>query len=170
MSSSLLYDMASDLLGAAETAIGEPCTGHALPGRRYVSFDEPAHDLCTDDDTDGSGQLVVWWGPIVPTVQTRGKMCVVQPRGQLCVELARCVPDLDENGQPFPAATYDAAAEFMLTEAWPLLRGVTDWLAGLGCTWRVIQSGISSVGGGMAAFRVCAEVEINDPDPTCTPT
>lgn len=170
MSSSLLHDLAVDLLAAAEAAIHPDCTGHQLPGRIYVAWTEPAHDLCTDDGTDGSGQLVVWWDVFPqPKVISRGNACAVRLFGTICVELARCVPDLDEDGKPYPPEVYEAAAEFLNVDAWPLLRGVTAWVAGLGCSFKEIGSSSPAQSGGSASIRICATIELNDPDPACTP-
>ena len=170
MSSSYLHDLAVDLLTAAEAAIAPECTGHVLPSRRYVSWTEPAHDLCSDDaGTDGSGQLNVWWDTFPsPQIIARGNVCAVRLLGTICVELARCVPDLDEDSTPFAPAVYEDAAEFMHVEAWPLLRGVTAWVAALGCAYKQIDASIPALSGGSASIRICATIELNDPDPACT--
>lgn len=169
MSCGYLHDVAVDLLSAAEAAIDPVCTGHVLPGRRYVNWSEPAIDLCSDDTgTDGSGQLVVWWDSIGARVVTQGNVCAVRLLGTICVQLARCVPDLDEHGQAHDPAMYEAAAEFMHGDAWPLIRGVTAWVASLGCAYKEIGSITPELGGGAASLRMCVTIELNDPDPACT--
>ena len=170
MSSSLLYDLATDLLLASEAAIDPLCTGHELPPRRYVHFGEPAWDLCTDNEViASSGQLVTWWSDVQTEVSTVGRTCAVRFLAKFCVELTRCFPDLGEDSQPLAPEVYEAASEILDVDSWALLRGVTAWVAGLDCSWRQIEDVFpSGPSGGMAGVRICVRVELNDPDPLCT--
>lgn len=171
MSSAYLHDLAVDLLVAAEAAVDPICTGNELPPRRYVSYGEPAWDICQGDErVAASGQLVTWWADVQPVVSAQGRSCAIQYRGRLCVELARCFPSLSADSQPLPAEVYEAAAAVVSTDAWALVRGVGAWVASLGCSWAQIEDVFpSGPEGGMAAVRICIRLELDDPDPACTP-
>ncbi len=167
MSAPYLHDLAVDLFQVAEAALDEARTGHPVPPRRYVHFGEPAWDLCTGDtETDESGQLVVWVGGITTEVVTRGTTCGIEHRGQLCVEVARCFPSLDADGQPVGPDVLQAAAEVLHRDWWSLQRAVSAWLAGLSCSWRTMEtSEPSGPEGGMAGVRICVRLSLNDTEP-----
>jgi len=171
VSSAYLHDLTVDLLLAAEAALDPLCTGNELPPRRYVHFGEPAWDLCQGDEAiASSGQLVAWWGNVESVVTAVGNRCAVQYRAQLCVELARCYPDLGSDSQPLPPAVYEGAAAILDTDTWALVRGVGAWLAGIDCEWRAMDPVVpSGPQGGMAGVRVCVRLSLNDLDPLCTP-
>lgn len=170
-SATYLHDLVVDLLTAAESAIDPARTGNAsLPPRRYVSWGEPAWDVCVGDvDTGSSGQLVAWWDEVTTDVSATGRMCAIRHVARLCVEVVRCVPSLEADGSPHPPAVYEAAAEVLSRDLWSLVTGLDEFWTSLGCESITVDE-ITPRGpdGGAAGARVCARVALNDrgPDPS----
>ena len=121
-SASFVSDLAHALLATAASALGA-----AAPASQYVSAGQPA--------ADGCDQLVVWVDAL-RLVRPKGvKLTTVtdaetmEPKGALPVvdfnvQILRCgAPVIQGNVLPTPTAI-DTHAVSMLTDGWPLYRGI----------------------------------------------
>lgn len=116
---------------AAEWVLGSAVAGLALtpdgsPARAYISYGLPAWDECCE----GGGQLVVAFSPPVfptatfPALDTRTQDCGTTYVLPLVVELLRCAPTLDDDGEPPSTEDLQNAAVALTGDAWALLRAV----------------------------------------------
>jgi len=162
MPADYLQTLALDLLAAAEAAVDVARTGNPNPDRVYVAHNEPAWDVC-----DGTGQLSVYVGPIISTQVTLGNVCQVRPAAPFCVTLLRCVPTMNDDGTPPSAAELTTSAGVLNSDIWSLLNGLYDFATDLGCDMVDVGEALPlGPDGGLAGWRVCLDVLLNDPGPT----
>lgn len=161
MPADYLQILASDLLAAALAGLAPARTGNPEPDRVYISHGAPAWDDC-----DGSGQLSVWVGPIQHVQVALGNVCQIRPSAPLCVTLLRCVPTMNDDGSPPSAAALTASAGELNRDVWSLLTELYAFAAALGCDMVDVGSA-EPLGpeGGLAGWRVCLDVLLNDSGP-----
>lgn len=105
--------------------------GIDVPAHRYIHAGEIAHDLVGEKCAEA---FIVSWeanfqgqigftGGGVPEAAIR---CAMPMSAQLTVVLLRCVPVLTSAGRPPTAASLDASATQILTDAWTLAAVTID--------------------------------------------
>lgn len=177
MPADYLSTLADELLAAAESAVDEPRTGHALPDRRYVGVAQPPADC---------DQLVVFYDPDEPieirrrgdsTVPSPSDVCAVLPVGRLCVELWRsCWPTVSDGADSPVLPTADeieTATDGLLVDLWALTTGLlSEWAArtlfeSVGACDDVEFESVVTLepAGGLVGFRICLQVALNDLGP-----
>jgi hypothetical protein len=156
-----LQTLAADLLAASLAGLAVARTGNPEPDRVYISHNSPAWDECS-----GDGQLSVWIGPIVHTQVAVGSVCQIRASAPLCVTLLRCVPTMRDDGSPPTSAELTASADGLNRDVWSLLTELYDYVAALGCD--IVDVGSAEPlgpDGGLAGWRVCIDVLLNDSGP-----
>lgn len=163
-----IQQLLEDLLAAAEAGIAEPITGNADPCRVFVSHTAPPWDL--GDCGQGAGgcaTLAVWHGPL-EFDQIGDTKCQFHISTQLCIDLLRCVPTLEEEGSAPPDAELTESAAGLNRDIWALQAAVFDFLADeVGCELvTMVPAEPLAPQGGIAGWRFCFFLTLNDPTPT----
>lgn len=122
MPTTYLSGRLSELLTAATAGVTLARTGNAVPSRIYVSHGPPAVDFCDDN-----GLLAVYLdnpavgldAPSVRIAENTGPQKRM-PVLRMCIELWRCVPNLDEQGNAPTAAVLTASANGLANDLWAL--------------------------------------------------
>ena len=155
----LVYEVATDILEC--TAARLTAYGIDVPTRQYVHMGEVALDCCDP------GQLVVTVSNLTHAMPGAGEEIAVcsPPRSvTFDVWLNRCVPTLDDNGDPPTAAELDDSAETLLTDLWTLAYvlwdGYKDGCWGGGCA-SVLFGPITPYGPEGACGGVHASITLN---------
>lgn len=104
---------ASDLLDAVVAALPSPVV------RAYVSHGPPAWDLCSED------QATVHLGPVSLRQPPNGR-CGAAPQVGMVVQVVRCHPTLDDQGQPPSEADLTAAASALADDLEAVIAAVVD--------------------------------------------
>jgi hypothetical protein len=125
-SDNVIFDAAQSILDCVIEALD--ASVNQTPRRAYISIGEPAWDDCCDGA--GGGQLVVWWANVYPSrafpdadvgpVNCHAPFTAVQ----FNVEIVRCAPSSDENGEPPSVAALMASAEETMADARAVWRGI----------------------------------------------
>lgn len=139
--------IARDVLGHANDALTAARTGHAAPTRSYVSHGTPAVPLCSD----GTGQVSVHldhieYRGLVLSAQTPRTKPVV-PVGDYRIQLWRCVPTLNDDGQAPDADAEGEAAFGLNVDAWCLAPYIARLVAASRLVTSVRVGGISVANG-----------------------
>lgn len=169
MGASYLGDMLEAVRDAAEDGLDPARTGHALPNHVLVTQNAPAVDLCTDD---GVLAVYVWRAPHIHprTVARMPSTCLVTVTAELVIELWRCVPTLDDEGNPRPDVDYENSALDLATDLWCMLTHLyVAWQDGdLGAPCKAVTFGaVQPLGpsGGVAGWRIPLTVHLSDATP-----
>lgn len=153
----MLTALASDLLSAAAHVLDTSSVVPDAPELQYVSIGRPAHDC---------ELLVVYIEPIIQyPVNPASAGCFVRFRATLNVELIRCSPTLDEDGNPPDMDTLAAAGIAHANDGNVLLFGLQQmWQDGSllpslpqeQCCSQMAMQRMAPVGpdGGFAGWRV----------------
>jgi hypothetical protein len=126
VSDDLIFAAAESLLDCVRVALD--ATPDQAPSRAYVSMGEPAWDDCCSGPQ--AGQLVVWWSRVYessdfPDADDRPVVCQSGFTAvEFQVEVVRCAPGGDENGNPPTADVLHASAAQANVDARAVWRGV----------------------------------------------
>lgn len=97
----------------------------------------------------------------------RAERCAIVHMARVAVTLLRCVPKVDDNGQPPSPAEMDTANRQLAVDGWALWKGLTrawadgSWPIGIPCK-NVKWGGLEPLApsGGLAGWRVEATVQL----------
>lgn len=120
-----LFDLNAEWLAACEAALAT--TDGGTPARSFVSLGPPAWDCCPQL-TVHSGYALADTAPIGPPLSA-GHRTTVQGGVYLVPLVAtviRCVPTLEDNGDPPTAADLEAAAMTGMADAWAITNHTWD--------------------------------------------
>lgn len=163
-----------ELLTAATAGVTLARTGNAIPSRVFVSHGPPAVDFCTDD-----GLLAVYLDkPAVnldePSVRITEQVGPKKrmPILRMCIELWRCVPNLDEQGTPPTVTALTTSANGLANDLWALdtyLRANKATLFPTGLASTVIPNFSDPVprnpSGNVAGWLLRVQVPVSDGGP-----
>lgn len=162
-----------ELYTAALAGLTLARTGNAVPTRTYHSHGPPAVDFCEEDmlavylDNPAVGED----GPSVRIAENTGPVKRM-PILRMCVELWRCVPTVDELGNPPTAAALLASADGLANDMWALdtyLRANAATLFPTGMAGTVVPNFSDPVPlpphGKMAGWRWRVQVPVSDAGP-----
>jgi hypothetical protein len=153
-----VYAIATDLLELAADTLADP------PDRRYVSIGDPAWDDCPQlVAAIRAPQTSRGLETITPNV-----VCIVVPVWTVCVELVRCIPVPDANGNPPSSIDLSASAQAVSIEFEDLFYGFVEaaldgTLLEEGCSLASLVAEIVPASGGMIGVRVCVSFETSRP-------
>jgi len=114
------------LLDVAVQALTD--AGQNVPVRQFVSASQPPVE-----PTECAETLAVWAGPLrtAPQPGTGKRGCSAKTVAELHVTLYRCVPIMEESGDPPPVADLDASGRSLSVDGWVIFRRVlSDWSGG----------------------------------------
>lgn len=143
---------------------GLASTTNQAPARAYVTMGEPAWDDCC------VGQLAVWWTRIYPSARfpdadTRPIVCAgAQTAVEVAIEVMRCAPSSDVNGNPPTVAAMQEAARVANVDARAVWLAVQCCLASHRGEWSAIVSSQVPMGadGGCVGSRMLVTIGIED--------
>lgn len=157
-----VYDVVRAIFDCVRFGLGE--TSNQAPARAYVSMGVPAWDDCCD------GQLVVWWSRVYgsstfPDADTRPIVCqspwtVVEVN----VEIVRCIPGSDRNGNPPSVESLEEAARVANVDARAVWTAVQCCLVNHREVWeaRVTGQVVAGPDGGCVGSRLTILVGVID--------
>lgn len=150
MADSRLTDIAQTILDALISEL--EMAGITVPSRRYIHSGEVAHDFSSENC--GEAFIVAWGGSSQGTVvegQAAGILsqvikCATPMSARFVIVLLRCVPTIDDDGNPPSATSLQESGEQVLADAMTLPAVAIDAhlrneLTGIGCS----LAGISQV-------------------------
>jgi hypothetical protein len=157
-----VWDVLTAILACAEAGLNE--TSNQAPARSYVAMGEPAHDDCCD------GQLVVWFERIYPSAafpdeDLRPVVCAgAQTAIVVNVEVVRCAPTYDANGNPPSSAALLASARETNVDARAIWTSVLCCLRLRKDEWSAIVNQQAPIGpqGGCVGSRLTVTVGVLD--------
>jgi hypothetical protein len=171
----LALDCVCEKMEALTDELAEDGIKYGCPCRAYVSPSAPVFDDCCSSDcgNEQHGQLTVYINDVFPSdnfptpsnsiLPCKAAVHVVS----LVITVARCVPTVNEQGQPPPAEAIEAAAQIGAIDMWTVITALQCCVTAdlpLNKSKRRVQiasAGTASVpeSGGCAAIEIRALVE-----------
>lgn len=167
MTPDLFHLVAQEVLDCACEALTGQDSICPCPCRKFVSIGPPVWDQCCD-----GGQLAVWLERVYvaanfPASNNTAITCSAPLAGEYVLQLIRCVPTMDEQGNAPSAEALSDSAQDIYSDLYVAYKAVLCCLAAYKKHRNFVMRDGRFVGpqGGCAGFEIRFAVELPDPIP-----